>query len=236
MAENLLWPAKLSMPPQLLINPQALFDGEKLPDIPVPPVAPFSSRQNGSSEQKSLVPIEGSAKVRYIDSVLGSFTIGFVANIEAPDTSLRTQLRLPFQDLSTEILQYKMRLWNTGGDPNILSTPDQTELKTNLNVSARTSIIQTDDYPLRVQLFKMLGESLENNGYKPQFESNRGYSILTYDVPKGFKENLELEFPDMFNEYNHDPNICTLAIETVVKVNVVSATDPNGFKVGVMPF
>lgn len=221
MMENLLWPKKLSTPPQLLINPEALFDAEK---------SPYSFGRN-----KSLVPIEGSAKVRYIDSVRNSFTIGFVANIEASDTSLYTQLRLPFQDISTEILQYKMHLWNNGGDTNILSTPDQTESKTKLNVSARTSIATSDDFPLRLQLFKMLGESLENDGYKPQFASNGGYSILRYEVPQGFKENLKLEFPNMFND-EYDPMLMTLAIETVVKINVVSATDPNGFKVGVMPF
>lgn len=222
MAENLLWPTKLKQPPKLLINPQALFDAEK---------GPYSFGRN-----KSLVPVEGSAKVRYIDSVTDSFTIGFVANIESSDTSLYTQLRLPFQDISAEILQYKMHLWNNGGDTDILSTPDQTESKTNLNVSASTSIMTSDEFPLRLQLFKMLGESLENDGYKPQFVSNRGYSILTYDVPKGFKENLKLEFPNMYNDDEYEPALMTLAIETVVKVNVVSATDPNGFKVGVMPF
>lgn len=83
----------------------------------------------------------------------------------------------------------------------------------------------------------MVGESLEDGGSKPQFSSNMGYSVLTYDVPKGFKENLELEFPDMFNddEYGpYEPMLMTLAIETVVKINVVSATDPDGFKIGVV--
>ena len=132
-----------------------------------------------------------------------------------------------------------MHLWAADPDADILGTPDQTESKTNLNVSASTSIITSDDFPLRLQLFRMLGESLENDGYKPQFASNRGYSILTYEVPKGFKENLKLEFPNMYGDDDtdpYDPMSMTLAIETVVKVNVVSATDPNGFKVGVGSF
>ena len=83
----------------------------------------------------------------------------------------------------------------------------------------------------------MVGESLEDGGSKPQFSSNMGYSVLTYVVPRGFKENLELEFPDMFgdDEYGpYDPTLETLAIETVVKINVISATDPDGFKIGVV--
>lgn len=222
MIENLLWPKKLSTPPQLLIDPEVIFNGEKTP--------------NSIRYDESLVSIEGSAQVRYIDSVPNGFIIGFVANIESSDSSLRTTLKLPFQDISAEILQYKMHFWDMD-DSYLLGTPDKTELKTNLNVSAFINTRRTDENSLlKKPLFKMVGESLEDGGSKPQFSSNMGYSILTYDVPRGFKENLNLEFPDMFNdEYGpYDPMLMTLAIETVVKVNVISATDPDGFKIGVV--
>ena len=222
MAENLLWPTKLSMPPQLLIDPEVIFNGEK---------TPYSIQYN-----KSLASIDGPAQIRYINSVPNGFTIGFVADIASSDSSLRTALKLPFQDISAEILQYKMHFWEVARS-YLLGTPDITESKTNLSVPASIETRRTDKNSLlKKPLFKMVGESLEDGGSKPQFSSNIGYSIIDYEVPASFKENLKLEFPNMYEneDYMYEPTLNTLAIEAVVKVNVVSATDPNGFKVGVV--
>lgn len=222
MAENLLWPKKLSMPPQLLIDPEVIFNGEK---------TPYSIRYH-----ESLVSIEGSAQIRYIDSVPNGFTIGFVADLASSDSSLRTDLKLPFQDISAEILQYKMHFWDIS-DSYLLGTPNITESKTNLSVPASIETRRTDENSLlKKPLFKMVGESLEDGGSKPQFSSNMAYSVLTYSVPNGFKENLKLEFPNMYDNEDgaYNPTLNTLAIETVVRVNVVSATDPDGFKIGVV--
>lgn len=222
MAENLLWPTKLSMPPQLLIDPEVIFKGEE---------TPYSIKYH-----ESLVSIEGPAQIRYIDSVPNGFTIGFVTNIESLNSSLRTVLKLPFQDISAEILQYKMHFWEVG-DFYLLGTPDITESKTNLSVPASIGTRRTDKNSLlKKPLFKMVGESLEDGGSKPQFSSNMGYSIIDYEVPASFEENLKLEFPNMYDneDYAYNPTLNTLAIETVVKVNVISATDSDGFKVGVV--
>lgn len=220
MAENLLWPTKLSMPPQLLIDPEVIFNGEK--DI--------------YNLYTPLVYINGVAEVRYIGLVPNGFMIGFVVDIYKNGGTFRTTLKLPFQDISTEILQYKMHGWNKK-HVGILSTPVKTEWRTNLNVPAHVSVGRSDDYGLRKPLFKMVGESLEDGGSKPQFSSNMAYSEIDYVVPYDssegdFKENLPLEFPGMFSDFNQSSS--TLAIETVVKVNVISATDPDGFKVGVV--
>ncbi len=216
MAENLLWPTKLSTPPQLLIDPEVIFNGKK----------------DAMNHYESLVSISGAADVKYIGLVTNGFMVGFIADVSYAYGTLRTILKLPFQDISTEILQYKMHLWNQN-DADILSTPDKTEWKTNLNVPAHTSAHRTDEHGLRKPLFKMVGESLEDGGSKPQFSSNMAYSEITYAVDyESFGENLPLEFPNMFSDY--DPSGSMLAIETVVKVNVVSATDPDGFKVGVV--
>ena len=222
MAENLLWPTKLSMPPQLLIDPEVIFNGEK---------TPYSIKYH-----ESLVSIEGPAQVRYIGLAPNGFIIGFVTNIESFNSSLRTVLKLPFQDISAEILQYKMHFWEVG-DFYLLGTPDITESKTNLSVPASIGTRRTDKNSLlKKPLFKMVGESLEDGGSKPQFSSNMGYSIIDYEVPASFKENLKLEFPNMYDNEDgaYDPTLNTLAIETVVKVNVISATGPDGFKVGVV--
>lgn len=216
MAENLLWPTKLSMPPQLLIDPEVMFNG----------------KQGERYNYESLVSISGQADVKYIGLVQNGFMIGFIADVSWAGGTLGTSLKLPFQDISAEILQYKIHKWNKK-EYDILRTPDKTEWKTSLNVPAHISAHRTDEYGLRKPLFKMVGESLEEGGSKPQFLSNMAYTEIAYGVPlESFGENLPLEFPDMFSDY--DSSLNTLAIETAVKVNVVSATDPSGFKIGVV--
>lgn len=220
MAENLLWPTKLSMPPQLLIDPEVIFNGEK----------------DMYNRYTPLVYINGVAEVRYIGLVPNGFMIGFVVDVYGNSGTFRTTLKLPFQDISTEILQYKMHGWNKKY-VDILSTPAKTEWRTKLNVPAYASVERSDEHSLRKPLFKMVGESLEDGGSKPQFSSNMAYTEIDYVVPYDssegdFKENLPLEFPGMFRDFNQSSS--TLAIETVVKVNVISATDPDGFKVGVV--
>lgn len=219
MAENLLWPTKLSMPPQLLIDPEVIFNG-------------YTDMTNCYTP---LVYINGPAEVRYIGLVPNGFMIGFVVDIYKNSGTYRTSLKLPFQDISTEILQYKMHGWHSK-NVNILGTPAKTEWKTNLSVPAYVSAHRTDEHDLRKPLFKMVGESLEDGGSKPQFSSNMAYTIINYSVPYDssegdFEENLQLEFPTMFDDIGPEG---TLAIETVVKVNVISATDPDGFKIGVV--
>lgn len=216
MIENLLWPKKLSMPPQLLIDPEVIFNG----------------KQGERYNYESLVSVLGQAEVRYIGLVQDGFMIGFIADVGFAGDTLRTSLKLPFQDISTEILQYKMHKWNKK-TVDILSTPDKTEWKTSLNVPAYVTAHRTDEHGLRKPLFKMVGESLEDGGSKPQFSSNMAYTEIAYSVSlESFGDNLPFEFPGMFSDY--DPSSSTLAIETVVKVNVISATDPDGFKIGVV--
>lgn len=223
MAENLLWPTKLSMPPQLLIDPEVLFNNE---DFEISP----------GKHLPLILPV-GPAKVRYIGLVPNGFMIGFVVDVykERTDT-YRTILPLPFQDLTIEILQYKLHGWY-GEKADILSTPNQTELKTELNVPANVTQMygSHSSAPSRKPLFKMVGNSLEDNGSKPQFSSNiqyGSYSAILYTVPYGtFYENLQSEFSDMFVKFPNEPP-STLAIETVVKVSPISATDPDGFKIG----
>lgn len=228
MKENLLWPTKLTTPPQLLIDPEVMFnnqDFEYAPGMYIPLILP-----------------KGPAKVRYIGSApYGFFTIGFVVNVyqEGSGSTHRTVLPLPFQDLSVEILQYKLHGWHSK-TVDILSTPDATESKTKLNVSANVRQMYGHppaSAPSRKPLFKMVGDSLEDGGSKPQFSSNieySAYSAIEYRVPfETFYENLQSEFPDMFTEFPNDPS-STLAIETVVKVGAIYATDPDGFKIGVV--
>ena len=155
MAENLLWPTKLSMPPQLLIDPEVLFNNEDFEYYP--------------RQYLPLISPVGPAKIRYIGLVPNGFMIGFVVNVhkERMDT-YKTVLPLPFQDITVEILQYKLHGWHSE-KVDILSTPDQTKWKTKLNVSARATQMYSNppsSAPSKKPLFKMVGNNLEDNGLR----------------------------------------------------------------------
>lgn len=216
MAENLLWPTKLKQPPKLLIDPEVMFNEDIFGQI------------------KPLVNISGSntTRVRYLGLVQNGFMIGFVTNVlkSDPETE-RKIMTLPFQGISTKVLEYRCHGW-PAYNVDILSTPNRTEVKTNLkyptSVIARPSMYIADNKPL----FKMEGEDLEDGGSGPQFSSNRAYFGISYSmVGDAFVDNLMIDFPTMFDDFGAAG---TLAIETVVKVNVISATDPDGFKIGVV--
>lgn len=218
MAENLLWPTKLKQPPKLLIDPEVMFTEELF------------------GRKHPLVTIEGSSttRVRYIGLIQNGFMIGFVSDVYSGKPEYENKrLALPFQDISTEILEYRCHGWSRS-DVDQLSTPDRTEVKATLrrpiSIVARPSMYINDKKPL----FKMEGEVLEDNGSGPQFSSNRAYFGILYNTTgDSFVENLQPDFPDMLRDFP-DPSSSTLAIETVVKVIVNSTTDPNGFKVGVV--
>ena len=209
---------KLKQPPRLLIDPAVMFTEDVLGrDIP-------------------LVNIYGSnsTRIRYLGLVQNGFMIGFVTNVYTCDPETEHKIvTLPFQDISTEVLEYRCHGWDINGE-DILSGPNRTEVKTKLKyptvVVAQPSRYIYDNKPL----FKMEGGCLEDGGSGPQFSSNRAYFGILYNmVGDAFVENLQTDFPDMFRDFP-DPSSSTLAIETVVKVNVVSATDPDGFKIGVV--
>lgn len=218
MKENLLWPTKLKKPPKLLIDPEVMFNEDIL------------------GQPRPLVNIFGSdtTRVRYLGLVQNGFMIGFVTNVYKSDPEFeRKIITLPFQYISTEILEYRCHGWRADS-VDILSTPNRTEVKTNLkyptSVMARPSVNVAGN---NKTLFKMEGEDLEDGGSGPQFSSNRAYYGILYNmVGDAFIDNLQIDFPTMFDDFS--PGASTLAIETVVKVNVISATDPDGFKIGVV--
>ena len=218
MAETLLWPKKLTTPPQLLIDPSVMFN-EDIFGRPHPLINIFGSN---------------TTRVRYLGLVQNGFMIGFVTDVynSDPEAEQKT-ITLPFQDISTKILEYRCHGWYAY-NMDILSTPNRTEVKTNLkyptSVIARPSrYIDSNNKPL----FKMEGEDLEDGGSGPQFSSNRAYFGISYNmVGDAFVDNLRIDFPTMFDYFGVGAS--TLAIETVVKVDVISATDPDGFKIGVV--
>lgn len=194
--------------------------------------------ENVFGSDMPLVATRGSTttEVRYIGLIQNGFMIGFVTNVYRCDSEAEhKQLVLPFQDISTEILEYRCHGWSRRY-ADILSTPNRTEVKVNLKyptaiLSMPSRFSWTSD---RKPLFKMEGDGLEEGGSGPQFSSNRAYFGISYNmVGDQFVENLRTDFPNMFRDFP-DQSSSTLAIETVVKVNVNSATDSDGFKIGVV--
>ena len=220
MAENLLWPTKLSMPPQLLINPAELFNGDIFArNIP-------------------LVNSIGSEyiKIRFIDMIQDGFRIGYVSDVFHVYEGSVKRLMLPFQEISTTIDEFKCHGWNSKG-VDILSTPARTEVKKSLShsmgIDTITMVANKWDHGHK-PLFKMKGDTLEEDGSGAQFSSKGTYSGIQFTI-NGDDVNVYLpsEFPDMWSAFS-DKNSKTLALEVIVDVHVVSATDTDGFKIGVV--
>ena len=223
MAENLLWPTKLSMPPQLLIDPSELFNGDVFANnIPL-------VNSNGSE------PI----RIRFIDMIQDGFRIGYVGNVFHISTLHEygvKRLMLPFQEIFATIDEFKCHGWNSSGI-DILSTPYRTEVKKSIshrmgiNISAMPANKWDPDYK---PLFKMKGDTLEGDGSGAQFSSKGTYSGIMFNIDGDeLITYLPSEFPDMWSAFS-DQNSKTLAFEVIVDVHVVSAIDSDGFKIGVV--
>lgn len=219
MIENLLWPKKLSMPPQLLINPSELFKGFLF---------------QGTYPLVNSVG-DAATQIRFIETNTDRFRIGFVSDVHNAKGLSKKVLTLPFQEISTEIYEYKCHGWNKKGK-DTLSTPDKTEVKKSIN-SAKDLLLEV--WPMQANnsssnryLFKMEGDALEGNGSGSQFLSKGTYSGIKYQISGDeLRSRLSSEFPNMWNAFS-DATSKTLAFEVVVDVHVVSTVGSDGFKVG----
>lgn len=220
MVENLLYPKKLSTPPQLLIDPAELFNGDIFANnIPL-------VNSNGS----------GSMQIRFIDMIQDGFRIGYIDNVFNIGEYTNKRLMLPFQEISATIDEFKCHGWNSKGK-DVLSTPDRTEVKKSISHSMgiNTQTMAANEFNSgRKPLFKMKGDTLEGNGSGAQFSSKGTYSGILFQINgDNLMVYLPDEFPDMWSAFS-DQKSKTLAFEVIVDVHVVSATDPSGFKIGVV--
>lgn len=220
MIENLLWPKKLSMPPQLLIDPAELFNGEVFAkNIPL-------VNSNGSE------PI----RIRFIDMIQDGFRIGYVSNVFHINEYSIKRLMLPFQEISVTIDEFKCHGWSSSGI-DILSTPNRTEVKKSMShrmgINAETMKANTWNY-VHKPLFQMKGDTLEGDGSGAQFSSEGTYSGIQFTINgDDVITFLPSEFPDMWHVFS-DKTSKTIALEVIVDVHVVSAIGPDGFKIGVV--
>lgn len=214
MIENLLYPKKLTEPPQLLVDVAAMFNGK-----------------NGN-QLMPLVGIEGASditKYRLIDiSSDGSntFRIGFIKKISASNNSATVYMTLPFQEIGVTTDETRCHGWDTT-DADLLSTPSKTEIQKG-KVSGVKAIGHEYYSSQYGYLFKMESDEFEGNGSGEQFLSDGLYSGVECRINSSTFD-IRSAFPNMVSNYANK----TLAIEVVAKIKVYSGSDSSGFKVGI---
>lgn len=229
MVENLLWPKKLTQPPQLLVDVEALFNG-KISIFNIPLIGDYTIQgaTKGPWTKYRLIDVSSDGS--------NTFRIGFVSEIIGGPPSYKKVITLPFQNIDVSIDEYRCHGWDKAYT-DILSDPIETEVKKTLTshpmVPPIVEAYQGTPPDGHSSLFKMTGYELEGDGSGKQFSSNGSYTGINYQFNFNYVDNLHNEFPEMWNKYQ-DKSSKTLAVETIVKVKVYPDTDSNGFKVGII--
>lgn len=217
MIESLLYPKKLTQPPQLLVDVETLFhDGGHL-NTSLVGFASTSSLKKPVNYRLISVGADGP----------DTFRIGFIADVTGITRSgyVMAGLAMPFQDIEAEIVGIKCHGWSASGAA-IMGTPNKTVEKTSLEnmPTALPAPVQLPDG--HKYLFKMMSSEFEGNGSGKQFSSaGSGYSIYFDYINSG--GDLKSEFSEIFNNY------ATVALETIVKVKVYYTNLSVGFRLGI---
>lgn len=218
MIESLLYPKKLTEPPQLLVDVETLFNAKG--DLGVKLV---------NFESSSDIDREATCKLISVGTDgPDTFRIGFNANVTqlSGRTYLIMALALPFQKISTNIIGFKCHGYKRA-DAHLSMTPDKTVEKTSLINPPTVTKYQLGDVSGHKDLFKMESPEFEYDGSNRQFASEYG-CYISYDYDNK-QSNLGSEpgFADMWTYKK-------IAFETIVKVTVDrSYNSYNGFRLGV---
>ena len=213
MIENLLWPKKLTRPPELLIDVTAMFTGKNGNYASIPVVG-----STGTSD---------TVKYRLIDvSSDGSntFRIGFIKKLSSSAGGAIVRTAMPFQMITAEIDEYRCHGWDTSS-ANLLSTPSQT--KVSKTVSGNSSIrvpIYIPPSSEHKSLFKMISDEFEGGS----FSSLGRYAGIDCTISYNMMD-AQNDFPDMFDNYSNK----MMAIEIVVKAKVFPSLSEQ-FAVGIV--
>lgn len=220
MIENLLWPKKLSMPPQLLIDVTALFQNGGI----------LSTNLVGFASTSSLTKKVDYRLISVGEDGNDTFRIGFIADVTGltSSDSVTAAISLPFQELDADVVGIKCYGWSKA-DANIMNTPDKTVEKTATSITSKPMIfVGSIDPPSgHKHLFKMESSEFEGNGSGDQFSSLGSGSSIYCDYT-GLNNNIISDFPEIFGHYS------TVALEIIVKIKVISGTSSYGFMVGIV--
>ena len=225
MKENLLWPttAKVTRPPQLLVDLFTLFNGKLGSVFNVPLIGEYTIPSGSQYTKYRLIDVSSDGS--------NTFRIGFVSEIIGGPPTYKKVLAVPFQNIDVSIDEFRCHGWNEAY-VNTLSDPAETQVKKMMLNRPMVSTYQGNPPDGHSSLFKMTGDELEGGGSGQQFSSNGSYTGIDYQFNKDYVENLRNEFPNMWNKYS-DKSSKTLAVETIVKVKVYSGNTDYGFKIGI---
>nr|UVY04224.1 MAG: hypothetical protein [Bacteriophage sp.] len=219
MKENLLWPKKLTEPPQLLVDVETLFKSYGNLNVKLVNFESSSDMKRMASYNLISVGTDGP----------DTFRIGFTVDVTQlnSSSSITMDLALPFQQLYTKIIGFKCHGY-TRVNASPMERPNKTVEKTSL-----TNPPMVTRYPLingseHERLFKMESPEFEYDGSETQFSSTTGcYIDYEYENSNGNLMSVP-EFADIWANYNR------VFFETIVTVKVdrTYASD-FGFRLGV---
>lgn len=213
MIENLLWPKKLTEPPQLLVDVEAMFTGRNGGGGFTIPVIGSVGTSDNRTYRLIDVSSDGS----------NTFRIGFIKKLSRSAGAALIHTVMPFQVMTAAKDEYRCHMWKTAS-ANILSTPDKTEVAKSISGTTRASVstyIPTSSE--HKSLFKMTSDEFAGEG---QFLSIGQHSGVDCEISYNLMDAYD-DFPDT-NNYD------MIAIEVIIKVKVYSSYDSRGFKVGIV--
>lgn len=217
MIESLLYPKKLTKPPQLLVDVESLFNG-KFGNFTIPLVG--YDIFSGTEVKFRLIDVSSDGS--------NTFRIGFINKLIRSNGNSVMRIALPFQSLSFQIDEIRCHGWDTP-TASLLSTPSKTEIRkssSHIQPIIQTMRFRLDGYS---SLFKMKSDEFEGDGSGKQFQSAGLYAGIDYSISNNIVAAGE-EFTEMFNNYSDK----TMALEVIVMIKVYSGTYSSGFQVGIM--
>lgn len=219
MIESLLYPKKLTEPPQLLVDVDTLFDKAGNLNTSLVGFSSTSSMKKAVNYRLISVGEDGNNtfKFSFIADVTGITRSGYVI----------ATIALPFQDLETEIVNVKCHGWTAAGAA-IMGTPNATAEKASEAMVNAPTILDGSMTPPdgHKYLFKMSGSDLENYGAGKQFSSLGSGCSIYFDYINS-SGDLKSEFPEIFGSYS------TVALEVIIKVKVYYVNLSSGFRLGI---
>lgn len=226
MKENLLWPNKLTEPPQLLVDVDTLFKSYGDLDVKLVNLNVNLARFKPPLDIKRMASCD---LINVGRDGRDTFRIRFIVDVTQLNSgsSITMDLALPFQQLSTKIIGFKCHGY-TRANASSRETPDKTVEKTSLTNPPTVTRYQLITGSHK-RLFKMESPKFEYNGSETQFSSETG-SYINYEYENSNGNLMSVpEFADIWANYK------TVFFETIVMVKVDRVYNPEwGFRLGVV--
>lgn len=220
MIENLLWPKKLTEPPQLLVDVDTLFNATGYLHGRLVDFRCVSDINRDADFDLISIGTDGP----------DTFRISLKVDVTqlTRSTKIQMALAMPFQMVSIEVIGFKCNGYANNEFPVMLTPPDKTIEKTSL--INQPYIVWTKIHePPHTFLFKMESPEFEYDDYfEKQFSSGTGGQIYyKYQNSEG-DLSAEPGFEDMWSNYK------VIILETIIKVKVDRSYNPDtGFRIGV---